>query len=169
MPAPSTKWFSTDAVLYDTIYKPLANKICWVSPNTVTNLCFLLVFPIIYGLHVGWSLGLLVGLMFVRQSLDCMDGAIARECKTTSRLGALLDILEDTFTVLLLGGYMTWRLRSIPFGLVILYALTVYVRQIRDHLISRPFKFSKFEQFIHDNTVVISMLVVAVFHWLLAA
>ena len=169
MPAPSR---GTDAILYDHLYKPLSDHLCWLHPNWVTIACFALIFPVIYGLHSGWSLMTLVVLMFVRQSLDCMDGAIARQCKTTSKLGALLDIMEDTLTIVLLGGYMTWRLRSrpviaVPFASIILYSLTIYVRQIRDHLADRKIEYSAFEQFVHDNTVVISMALIAAFCWIL--
>jgi phosphatidylglycerophosphate synthase len=169
MPAPSR---GTDAILYDYLYKPLSAQLCWLHPNWVTIACFLLIGPVIYGLHYGWALSTLVALMFVRQSLDCMDGAIARECKTTSKLGALLDIMEDTLTVILLGGYMTWRLRSrpiiaIPFAAVVLYSLTIYVRQIQDHMADRKIQYSAFEQFVHDNTVVISMVLIATFRWIL--
>lgn len=169
MPAPS---HGTDAILYDALYKPLSDNLCWLHPNWVTIGCFALVGPIIYGLHYGWSLATLVILMFMRQSLDCMDGAIARQCGSTSKLGALLDIVEDTLTVTLLGCYMIWRLWSrpviaVPFAAIVLYSLTVYVRQIRDHLADRPIQYSDFEQFVHDNTVVLSVALIAAFHWIL--
>jgi len=101
-----------------------------------------------------------------------MDGAVARECKTTSKLGALLDIVEDTLTIVLLGGYMVWALwkkpfLAIPMLVFILYTLTVYVRQIRDHIADRPIVYSSFEQFVHDNTVILSVIIVFAFHWLI--
>ncbi len=112
MPAPTEHWFATDSFLYKQLYQPLAAHMCWIHPNIITLMCFLFVFPILYGLHNGWPLWILLGIVFVRQSLDCLDGAVARECKVASKLGALLDILEDTATVILLGGYMVWALRT---------------------------------------------------------
>jgi phosphatidylglycerophosphate synthase len=172
MPAPSAVWWATDSVLYDALYKPLSAHLCWLDPNIVTIACFALVFPLIYGLHYRWSLGALVALAFVRQSLDCMDGAIARRCKTTSKTGALLDVMEDTATVALLGGFMVWSLWKKPFVAIpmlvfILYTLTVYVRQVGDHLADRPVVYSAFEQFVHDNTVVLSMIIIVAFRFVL--
>jgi phosphatidylglycerophosphate synthase len=129
------------------------------------------VFPLIYGLHVGWSLGALMALAFVRQSLDCLDGAIARRCDKASKLGALLDVVEDTATVALLGGFVLWsiwntapRLRLVV-AYIVAHALVVYVRQIRDHVAGRPITYSSFEQVIHDNTVLISIAFIAAFRW----
>lgn len=173
MPEPRNSIIASDAFLYTHLYTPLSAQLCWVNPNIVTLLCFLCVFPLVYGLHAGWPLWMLVSLMFVRQSLDCLDGAIARQCGTASKTGALLDIVEDTLTVAVLGGYMIWALRSrlaimIPFAAGILYALIVYVRQIRDHLANREIEYSAFEEFVHDNTVVLSIVLIVFFRVILS-
>lgn len=174
MPAPQDSIVATDAFLYTYLYTPLSAKLCWVNPNIVTVLCFLCVFPLVYGLHMGWSLWALLSLMFVRQSLDCLDGAIARQCGTTSKTGALLDIVEDTLSVAVLGIYMLWALRSrlevmLPLGAGVLYALAICVRQIRDHLADRAVAYSVFEKLMHDNTVVLAIVLIVFFRWLLRA
>lgn len=173
MPAPSPSWWATDAVLYNALYEPLAAHLCWLSPNIVTAACFLLVFPLIYGLHVRWSLGVLVAIAFVRQSLDCLDGAIARRCGTASKFGALLDVAEDTVTVALLGGFVLWsiwntapRLRYVV-AYIVAHALVVYVRQLYNRITNSPVVYSPFEQFVHDNTVVIAIGMVVAFSWMI--
>ena len=173
MPAPSRSWWATDAVLYDVLYEPLAAHLCWLSPNIVTVACFLLVAPLVYGLHVGWPLWTLLAIAFVRQSLDCLDGAIARRCGSVSNLGALLDVLEDTATVAVLGLFVLWTVwdKSLWLRLVVSYivthALVVYGRQVADHVTGRPVTYSVFEQFIHDNTVVLAVAFIAAFRWMI--
>lgn len=44
MPAPSSR-ISTDAILYDLIYNPLADQLCFLDPNWVTLTCFAMLAP----------------------------------------------------------------------------------------------------------------------------
>lgn len=116
MPEPSSL-LSTDGILYSLLYEPLSKQLCFLNPNWITISCFLMLGPIIYGLEKGWSLGTLLGIMFLRQSLDCLDGAVARSCNKKTKLGATLDVAEDTATVFIFGGYITWLIwckRDIP-------------------------------------------------------
>lgn len=172
MPAPSVAWWATDAVFYRMLYEPVSAHLCWLHPNIVTGACFALLAPILYGLHAGWPLWVLLAVTFVRQSLDCLDGAIARQCGTASRLGALLDIIEDTVTVVSLCGFVLWMVWNRPVlrllvAYIMTHALFVYVRQIMDHIAGRSITYSAFEQVIHDNTVIVSMATIAFFWWLL--
>jgi phosphatidylglycerophosphate synthase len=171
MPAPSShSWFASDAILYDVLYDPMAAHLCWLHPNIVTAACFLLIVPIIYGMNVGWPLWILLVVTFVRQSLDCLDGAIARRCGTASKLGALLDIVEDTVTVGALCLFVLWMVWNRPLLRLLLvyivtHALIVYVSQIADHVAGRSITYSAFEQYIHDNTVITSLATIALFQW----
>jgi phosphatidylglycerophosphate synthase len=167
MPSPSESLLSTDKLLYDNLYKPLAGSLCFLDPNFVTVVCFLFVIPIAYGLLYKWPLKTLLILAFIRQSLDCMDGAIARACKKTSSLGAKLDIIEDFLSTLVLAGTILFlvnknkRLQDEIFYVLLgifLYTLYVLWKQVVVALKEEKVKYTPFESFLHDNTVVLCLL-----------
>lgn len=172
MPAPSS-WLSTDHILYEALYKPIASSVCFIDPNHITVACFLMLVPILWGLVHRWPLWIMIAIMFVRQSLDCMDGAVARTCDKKSKLGAVLDLTEDTLTIAALGGFVVWTLwnkRSIPAwwswvaALIWIYALVIYSQHVVGAVNDKPVTMNAIEQVIHDNTVVLSVLfIVAVY------
>jgi phosphatidylglycerophosphate synthase len=169
MPEP-TSLLSTDGMLYNVFYEPLSKQLCILDPNWITVACFLMLGPIIWGLHKGWSLGTLLTLMFVRQSMDCLDGAVARSCDKKSKLGAFLDVAEDTATVVLLGGYVVWRLLSKrgvdPILKWIIGALWVTAVAVFGwNTVSAVTGSAGFwPTFLHDNTVVLSLLTIWIIH-----
>lgn len=69
-----------------------------VHPNSITFLAVVLSaalpFLHIYGLH--WFV---VIALILRQLCDCLDGAVARECDKTSKLGGFLDSFADGIAV----------------------------------------------------------------------
>ncbi len=108
--------------------------------------------------------------MFVRQSLDCLDGAIARACNKKSWLGAFLDSLEDTLTVFIFGGFIIWTLsvKKLPEwmfrGLIALWLITsvVFTSYTIKTYQGEYFEWNDVTHIIHDNTVIITLGVVAV-------
>jgi len=171
MPAPTTK-LSTDAMLYDAIYDPLAKRLCFLDPNWVTVACFAMIAPLIYGLYKKWPLWLLLVVIFVRQSLDCLDGAIARACNRKSWLGAFLDCLEDTLSIIIFGAFVLWILATkktpawIYWSLVGLWlfgvdAFTNYTIKTYNN---EKFEMNAALNFVHDNTMLISMAIVVIVH-----
>jgi phosphatidylglycerophosphate synthase len=174
MPSPSsTSWIATDGLLYDTVYNPLAKQMCFLNPNWVTAACFAMLGPLAYGLYARWPLWLLLALMFVRQSLDCMDGAIARACKTTSWLGAFLDSLEDTVSIAVFGAVALWTLskKRLPEWLFNALVVTWIAGIVNFGFYTyktyhgEKFENNWFSQLVHDNTVIITLG----FTWLLHA
>ena len=173
MPAPTTAVWSTDHWLYETVYTPLAAQVCFVDPNMITIACFALVAPLIWGLWAGWPLWVLLVIAFIRQSLDCMDGAVARECDRKSRTGAILDVLEDTLTVGLMGTFLVWimwRKRGrIPVWATAAVAAFMAWSFVRfagytvETIQGQAFIQSALERFVHDNSVVGAMLSIYVF------
>jgi phosphatidylserine synthase len=167
MPAPGSSFIATDALFYRYLYEPLSSYICFLNPNWITIACFLMLFPIIYAIHVDASIWLLLGLMFVRQSLDCLDGAVARSCNKQTDFGAFLDLTEDTATVVLLGGYIAWLAWNSshwikwPFIAGWLFACFKYimVNISWDHM-------NTWEHIIHDNTVLITLGIAAFAYWI---
>jgi phosphatidylglycerophosphate synthase len=172
MPEPRSA-LSTDGVLYNLLYEPLSKQLCILDPNWITIACFLMLVPIIWGLHEGWSLGTLLTLMFVRQSMDCLDGAVARSCDKQSKLGALLDVSEDTATVVLLGGYVVWRLlskRSVgPMLKWIIGVLWIAAVAIFGYNTVSAVQGSAgyWPSLLHDNTVVLSLAAITVAWYIL--
>lgn len=95
--------------------------------------------------------------------MDCLDGAVARSCDKKSKLGAFLDVAEDTATVALLGGYVGWRLlskRSVSptlkwvIGVLWVTAVALFgyntISTIQESAGYWP-------SLLHDNTVVLSL------------
>jgi phosphatidylserine synthase len=172
MPAPATS-LSTDYWLYEYVYVPLATRLCTVHPNLLTAACFALLAPLLWGLHAGWPLWILLVIAVIRQSLDCLDGAVARQCGTSSRLGAILDILEDTLTVGAMSAFIVWIMLGkrdrIPMWITIAAAAVlawIFVRFVGytvDTVQGREFTQSPLERFVHDNSVVGAVLIVTIF------
>jgi phosphatidylglycerophosphate synthase len=94
MPPPSTP-YSSDYWLYNYLYNPLASHLCFIHPNWITFAALLLTIPVVLGLLHHNSLWALVALFLLRAALDCMDGAVARSCGSTSEWGALFDKISD--------------------------------------------------------------------------
>lgn len=124
-------WLSTDAVIYKYLAKPMAAKLCTVvSPNTVTLLCFLVIFPIAHNILTrGSSNAALVGLVLARAFLDCLDGSIARKCNTGTSHGAMLDITNDAVSLCVLAGvvlYVAGPASPIALALCLAAGITCY-------------------------------------------
>ena len=90
---------STDALLYKVFFTPVAKQLCFLNPNHVTIANFFLIIPLIYGIVNKWPLLPFMLIVIARTTLDCFDGSIARECKKTSKLGAMLDTLGDSLSL----------------------------------------------------------------------
>jgi phosphatidylglycerophosphate synthase len=167
MPAP-VSLLSTDRFFYNYIYDPLARYLCFMDPNHITIVCFLMLVPLVMGLLQRWPLWVMVLIMFVRQSLDCLDGAVARTCKKTTKTGAILDMSEDVVTIVVLGGLFLWILwrYSPPVWLFsTLTAVYIYVNyNVAYHIVQKlnddRVEFTPLETVIHDNTIVLCLLLV---------
>jgi phosphatidylglycerophosphate synthase len=169
MPEPLSA-VSTDGILYTWLYKPLSKQLCILDPNWITIACFFMLAPIIWGLHKQWSLSTLLTLMFVRQSMDCLDGAVARSCDKKSKMGAFLDVAEDTATVVFLGGYVAWRLidkRSVdPMLKWIIGGLWVAAVAVFGYntVATADGTAGFWPALLHDNTVILSLLTIWIIH-----
>ena len=101
MPEPFNKW-SSDYPIYRYVLNPLARKICFVHPNIVTLACGLTTIPIVLNIINNGSSAALVFWFVLKALLDCLDGSIARSCNKSSKLGAFLDIFDDSFSSILI-------------------------------------------------------------------
>ncbi|KAI9815247.1 MAG: hypothetical protein M1827_002727 [Pycnora praestabilis] len=79
----------------DPIFAPLARQLPpYISPNHITSLAFISGVTCCFAASQGqiWASVLLWAL---NRSLDCLDGALARQRGSTSELGGFLDLLGD--------------------------------------------------------------------------
>ena len=87
--------WKTDDYLMEKIDKtiPLYCKFN-IHPNIITliGLVIALSLPYIHHLNLHWIVFIAI---IIRQYFDCLDGAVARTCEKTSKLGGYLDTLAD--------------------------------------------------------------------------
>ena len=184
MPAPISQT-SSDELVYKYVCVPLAKHICFIHPNFITLACFLLVIPIIYIIlnDAPFAFALLLFLVIVRSVLDCLDGAVARQCNKTSKLGMTLDAMNDFCSWLLIGLAMTWMLRNkrafpiFAIGYVAgisLLAWNLYKYSFKsnnaqdsdsdsDSALTALSALSALSALFHDNTVLVYTLVIVVY------
>ena len=86
--------YSTDYYLYKGL-KKISPKFCKIHPNVITIAGALLIIPIIINILKDQNAFVFVLLLIIRHILDCTDGIIARKCKTTSDVGAYMDLIFD--------------------------------------------------------------------------
>ena len=167
MPQPTNK-SSSDYYLYKYLYNPIAKKICFIHPNIITILGALLTIPIFYNYYNNQSMTIYMTLVIFRAILDSLDGAVARNCNSGSKIGALLDIFSDTLCISTIGILFLYRLYQIKddnkynkyililSGIVIFYMIESTVEEligIRNQETMFKYNFGGFEldRFIHDN------------------
>lgn len=158
MPAPISK-FASDRLVYDFICDPLAKHICFIHPNGISVMGFLITFPIIYNLCTYDRFVTLIVLAFTKAVLDCLDGAVARACKSTSKIGKYLDIICDSTSNILIGIAIWIMLKSTPVwwlgtGLI---AANVY-NLFNSFYAFEQQVFDTFFLFVHDNTVILNIV-----------
>ena len=117
-----------------------------------------------------------LGIIFLRMSLDCLDGAVARSCNKHSKLGAILDTVDDTATMSVLLVAFPWLLLrankprwAVFSGAVLLYATYLCALQMIGHLSGKPRnEMHGLERIANDNTVAVALGVGAFGYWLLS-
>lgn len=66
----------------------------WLHPNTVTAFGMLLLIPLVYAMKNNKP-AIVFMIILLRAYLDCLDGELARRCKKQSKLGGILDLIND--------------------------------------------------------------------------
>lgn len=86
----------TDDWIVDNVFKNHLGQFCIynIHPNVITMIALLLSLslPMLY--HLKLHL-LLFAAIIIRQTCDCLDGAVARRCQKTSKLGGIMDSVAD--------------------------------------------------------------------------
>lgn len=169
MPDPVST-FATDHLVYNYICNPIAKHICFISPNFITFLCFLCIFPITYNLYINASLPTLLFWVILRGILDCLDGAAARRCKTSSPLGAKLDIMNDALSLLVVFAVIFVKLINTKYyWLLILptaYIFSFLPLVVKTNL-QAELEQNKFARFVHDNTVLNAIIATLIIKYIL--
>ena len=154
---------SSDAVIYQHVLNPLARNMCFVHPNFATFACFLTLLPIAYFMlsMSKFSVYYLIILVAARSLLDMMDGALARQCKKTSRLGEILDVTNDFVSTLVLSGVACYVLRGTKYFWVLAIFIAFVVSILAVLYVQIVFLNSKdpandniIIKVLHDNTVI---------------
>ncbi len=99
-----------------TLFPPFLRFCCDrnIHPNVLTALALGLSAAIPY-FHLNRRTWAVVAAILLRQLLDCLDGEVARRCRKTSSLGALLDSISDgVFYWALISIVMSFFARSLP-------------------------------------------------------
>lgn len=136
-----------------------------------------MIIPLAYGLMHGWSLSTILLLAFIRISLDCLDGAVARSCNLYSELGKILDSASDLITVLTLlvvvvytvgkkKGFNSSYFKMIT--MLLLLALGIYI-YTTFYCYNDKLKESHIARFMHDNTVLTVPLTALGAWWMVRA
>ena len=120
---------SIDYYIYKFIMAPIAEKICFIHPNVITVIAFLLFIPIIYNLVNKQSYFVFGILVLLRQLLDSLDGQVARSCHKQSKLGAILDISCDVIGNIILIYFVTIHLNNsdISFNLKKIFNVMMFI------------------------------------------
>tara|TARA_B100002051_G_C16601628_1_gene568345 strand:+ start:230 stop:769 length:540 start_codon:yes stop_codon:yes gene_type:complete len=112
MPAPNQLGGANTAV-YDLAGALVAASRAWlcpIGPNAVTCAAALSSLGVAYGVYRRGCWITTLALAFLREFLDILDGVVARSCKETSRMGAILDVVGDTIAVCAVGTATAVRL-----------------------------------------------------------
>ena len=170
MPQPDNKTLSFDYYIYTKILNPISKKICFIHPNIITILGSLITIPMFYNLNNNQSTICFVILGFIRTILDCLDGTIARSCNLGSKLGALLDVLNDTIFTIFIFGLFVYKLYFnqknyydkyiiIISTFLIIYMMSQSFNELMNiRTNTNMFKY-KLEKVIHDNLNIITPIV----------
>ena len=167
MPTPQNSWgVNTPVYAWTQSLVRKCSFICSISPNVIT------VLGLAVGLYVAWNLatggpwGLLLVCAVIREFLDISDGVVARQCKSESRTGALLDVTCDfAYLLALTAGIVyrlwpmrvtwTWFVVLIPF-LGAIFVLCELIAEVKRK--PKPFQ----ESFVSQNSIVMGPLLVGV-------
>lgn len=172
----------TDDWIVENVFKNHLGQFCIynIHPNAITALALLLsaALPILYHLKLHW---LLFAAILVRQICDCLDGAVARRCQKTSKLGGLMDTFADLVFIaaMILIVFKMLLKKYIPALVATTVAMTVLItihvilggsRILYDHDSYKTYNTVSFYKyifaFIANNSFIIATLVGIVYIFL---
>lgn len=167
MPEPFDKW-STDYPIYKYITNPLAKHMCFLHPNIVTLTGGLIIIPIVKNIIQNGSRIELVFWMMLRALFDCLDGSVARICNKSTSFGSFLDTVVDSilasmiaiaFIYIIFKHKLFGPLHIISALILVVVSVVILSECYLEATNNQKQRFSlKVARFIHDNTVVASII-----------
>ena len=162
MPEPENNGYSSDYYMYKNIYNPISKKICFIDPNIVTFIGFVLTIPMVENLIYNYNMIKFILIALTKIVLDCLDGSVARKCNKQSKLGAILDIVSDTVNVCSIGTCFLYKLQYSNYKyknyliIIILFVMGYFIIASIDELRNKR-NMNKFvlDKFCHDNMTII--------------
>lgn len=145
--------FSFDEYIYEYI-KNYSDNLCFMEPNYITIFNYFVTFLIAYLIYTDKSILIIILLVIFRSILDILDGAIARKCDKTSKLGANLDFFGDVLFGITMG--IIFYIKS-PNNQKIYFILTFIFGLFYALELSINFNIlykNKFFSLLHDNTLI---------------
>ena len=159
MPSPISN-YSLDFYIYE-FCNIISKCIYCIHPNYITLFNYFITFIIFYIFYINYSLTVTFILCILRSFLDIMDGCHARQQNKCSKLGAYLDMLNDSLFMMgipfIIGMNIKILLLKIIFYTVsfILFINCIYMlySDNSDLLKNVPTKYKFLTILIHDNTI----------------
>ena len=165
MPEPENTGCSTDYYIYKYIYNSISKKLCFIDPNIVTFIGFILTIPMVENLVYNYSINKFIIITLLKIILECLDGSIARNCNKKSKLGAILDIISDTVNVCSIGICLLYKLQDSNYKYknylkyITIFIMGYFIIASIDELRNKR-NMNKFilDKFCHDNMTIIYTL-----------
>jgi len=160
--------------LDNTLYNGIQNIIkthdlCWIHPNIITLSSIALLYPLFTSFQEGNVLWVII-IIIIRTLFDYIDGELARNCNTGSKLGAYLDIINDTLGNALLlyhivknifgwKGKFRWEIFSACY--IFAMGIMLLIMDPSDHTME-----NHTAQFLHDNVITCTLVVLII--WIIS-
>ena len=144
---------SIDKYIYEYI-KNLPEIICFLEPNYITIFNYIVTFLVGYLIYNDKSLIIIILLLVLRSILDILDGAVARKCDKTTKLGASLDVIGDAllgFLMVIIFYIKSTNKTKIFFILMFIFGLFYSIELFINYNILYKYKLFALA---HDNSVI---------------
>jgi len=165
-----------DYYIYNYLLNPIADNICFISPNTITTFGLLLTIPLFLNIIRRESITVGIILYLIIYLLDCLDGAVARKCKNGSKYGALYDTTADfiKYVILLISIIMLYSSGNYLQLFIIIICVIhniIFIKNIIGELknkrsVNNNYFNNKLEKIGHDNGIVLNLLFILVIKFL---
>jgi len=170
MPEPDN---GLDYYIYKYLINPIAESTCYLSPNTVTTFGLLLIIPLFFNIIRKESIILGIVLYTIIYLLDCLDGAIARKCKTGSHFGAIYDCSADFIKLIILvisiimlysrGNYLQLFIIIISsIFMFVPFIMNIFSELQNKRSTNNNYFSNKIEKFFHDNGIIVNIVFILV-------
>lgn len=181
MPGPTNK-LSSDYPVYK-LFDYIMPYLSEVSPNLISFASFAMMYPILNNLYYNGSTVALIMFVIIKQTLDCLDGAVARAHNKTSKMGELIDILCDTMSAILYLQFAHYKIKYMKTSNILLYTLYILIvlgicsemyqlynmficmldKEKKSQSCKVNIYANKYNNFVSDNSIIVQIFTVLAF------